>query len=80
LSRCWLTHCRPVASWCWDLDSSCAALILAVVLPAVRRRPDAFNRPGQHDGGRVWVVCILAGVARLGFVTELLSKPIRYGT
>ena len=25
------------------------------------------------------MVCILAGVARLGFVTELLSKPIRYG-
>ncbi len=24
-------------------------------------------------------VCILAGVARLGFITELLSKPIRYG-
>ena len=24
-------------------------------------------------------VCILAGVMRLGFVTELLSKPIRYG-
>jgi high affinity sulfate transporter 1 len=24
-------------------------------------------------------VCILAGMARLGFVTELLSKPIRYG-
>ena len=24
-------------------------------------------------------ICILAGVARLGFVTELLSKPIRYG-
>src|SRR5262245_34172460 len=24
-------------------------------------------------------VCILAGLARLGFVTELLSKPIRYG-
>ena len=24
-------------------------------------------------------VCILAGVAQLGFVTELLSKPIRYG-
>jgi hypothetical protein len=24
-------------------------------------------------------LCILAGVARLGFVTELLSKPIRYG-
>jgi high affinity sulfate transporter 1 len=25
------------------------------------------------------VACILGGVARLGFVTELLSKPIRYG-
>ena len=25
------------------------------------------------------MLCILAGVARLGFVTELLSKPIRYG-
>ena len=25
------------------------------------------------------IVCILAGVARLGFVTELLSKPIRFG-
>ena len=24
-------------------------------------------------------MCILAGVARLGFITELLSKPIRYG-
>ena len=25
------------------------------------------------------MVCILAGIFRLGFVTELLSKPIRYG-
>jgi MFS superfamily sulfate permease-like transporter len=25
------------------------------------------------------VACIVAGVARLGFITELLSKPIRYG-
>jgi high affinity sulfate transporter 1 len=25
------------------------------------------------------VVCIVAGLARLGFITELLSKPIRYG-
>jgi MFS superfamily sulfate permease-like transporter len=24
-------------------------------------------------------VCVLAGIARLGFITELLSKPIRYG-
>src|SRR6266550_1659241 len=25
------------------------------------------------------VVCVGAGLARLGFITELLSKPIRYG-
>ena len=25
------------------------------------------------------LLCILAGIARLGFITELLSKPIRYG-
>src|SRR4029453_8964083 len=25
------------------------------------------------------VVCLAAGLARLGFITELLSKPIRYG-
>ena len=25
------------------------------------------------------LICILAGVMRLGFITELLSKPIRYG-
>src|SRR5215471_665734 len=25
------------------------------------------------------MACLLAGVARLGFVTELLSKPIRHG-
>jgi high affinity sulfate transporter 1 len=25
------------------------------------------------------VVCIVAGLARLGFITDLLSKPIRYG-
>jgi MFS superfamily sulfate permease-like transporter len=24
-------------------------------------------------------ICVAAGLARLGFVTELLSKPIRYG-
>ena len=25
------------------------------------------------------VICVAAGVARLGFITELISKPIRYG-
>ena len=60
-------------------DSSLAALILAVVLPLAAAEP-------QHSiaiAGMLAVVsgvaCIVAGVLRLGFITELLSKPIRYG-
>src|SRR5882672_4329755 len=60
-------------------DSALAPIILSVVLPL-----------SGGDAGRAVVlagmmaivsgiVCILAGVARLGFITELLSKPIRYG-
>jgi len=60
-------------------DSSLAAVILAVVLPLSGGDP----RRAVALAGMMAVVsgmlCILAGVARLGFVTELLSKPIRYG-
>ena len=60
-------------------DSSLAAVILAVVLPLSGGDP---LRAVALAGAMAVVsgtVCILAGVARLGFVTELLSKPIRYG-
>jgi high affinity sulfate transporter 1 len=60
-------------------DSSLAALILAVVLPlSVGDATKAVAVAGMMAiiSG---VVCILAGVFRLGFITELLSKPIRYG-
>ena len=60
-------------------DSSLAAVILAVVLPLSGGDP----RRAVAIAGMMAVVsgtvCILAGMARLGFVTELLSKPIRYG-
>ena len=59
-------------------DSSLAALILGVVLP-LSAETRSRGRPGRHDGRRVGDRLHLAGVARLGFVTELLSKPIRYG-
>ena len=60
-------------------DSSLAPMIAAMILPLA-----------AGDAGRAVVLagalavlsgllCILAGLARLGFVTELLSKPIRYG-
>ena len=60
-------------------DSSLAAIILGVVLPLSGGDP---QRAVALAGAMAIVsgaVCILAGVMRLGFITELLSKPIRYG-
>jgi high affinity sulfate transporter 1 len=60
-------------------DSSLAAVIFAVVLPLSGGDP---NRAVALAGMMALVsgaVCIVAGLARLGFVIELLSKPIRYG-
>jgi high affinity sulfate transporter 1 len=60
-------------------DSSLAALILAVVLPLSGGDPmRAVSVAGMLAVGS-GVLCILAGLLRLGFITELLSKPIRYG-
>ena len=60
-------------------DSALVALILGVVLPLSggdpRRAVALAAMMALVSGG----VCVLAGIARLGFVTELLSKPIRYG-
>jgi high affinity sulfate transporter 1 len=60
-------------------DSSLAALILGVVLPLSGGDPLRAVALAGMMAVVSGVVCILAGVARLGFVTELLSKPIRYG-
>ena len=60
-------------------DSSLAAVILAVVLPQSGGDPTRAIALAGMMAIVSGTVCILAGVARLGFVTELLSKPIRYG-
>jgi high affinity sulfate transporter 1 len=60
-------------------DSSLAALILAVVLPLSGGDPMRAVAIAGLMAVVSGVVCILAGVLRLGFITELLSKPIRYG-
>jgi high affinity sulfate transporter 1 len=60
-------------------DSSLAAVILAVVLPLSGGDPLRAVALAGMMSVVSGTVCILAGVARLGFVTELLSKPIRYG-
>jgi high affinity sulfate transporter 1 len=60
-------------------DSSLAAVILAVVLPLSGGDPHRAIALAAMMAIVSGTVCILAGVARLGFITELLSKPIRYG-
>ncbi|EPA92862.1 SulP family inorganic anion transporter [Pseudomonas sp. G5(2012)] len=60
-------------------DSSLAAVILAVVLPLSGGDPHRAVALASMMAIVSGAVCILAGIARLGFITELLSKPIRYG-
>ncbi len=60
-------------------DSSLAALILAVVLPLSGGDPMRAVALAGSMAVVSGLVCILAGLLHLGFVTELLSKPIRYG-
>ena len=60
-------------------DSSLAAVILAVVLPLSAGDPARAVLVASLMAVVSGLVCILVGVMRLGFVTELLSKPIRYG-
>jgi high affinity sulfate transporter 1 len=60
-------------------DSSLAAVILAVVLPLSGGDPMRAVALAATMAVVSGTVCIVAGLARLGFITELLSKPIRYG-
>src|SRR5690348_14256614 len=60
-------------------DSSLAALILGVVLPLSAGSPERAVAIAGAMAIVSGVICIIAGVAKLGFITELLSKPIRYG-
>jgi len=60
-------------------DSSLAAVILAVVAPLSSADPSRAVAVASVMAIVSGVVCALIGVLRLGFVTELLSKPIRYG-
>ena len=60
-------------------DSSLVALIAGIVLPLSA----GDSQRAMALAGMLAIVsgslCVLAGAARLGFITELLSKPIRYG-
>jgi high affinity sulfate transporter 1 len=60
-------------------DSALAPVILAVVLPLSAGEPNRAVAVAGMMAIVCGIVCLAAGLGRLGFVTELLSKPIRYG-
>src|SRR4051794_16304537 len=60
-------------------DSSLAPIILGVVVATAGNDPARAITIASAMAIVAGAVCILAGLLRLGFVTELLSKPIRYG-
>ena len=60
-------------------DSALTAVILAVVLPLSGGDPLRAITLASMMAVVAGLTCIAAGLLRLGFITELLSKPIRYG-
>src|SRR4029077_20287952 len=60
-------------------DSALAPVILTVVLPLSAGEPQRAVMLAGMMAIVSGVVCVAAGLARLGFITDLLSKPIRYG-
>jgi high affinity sulfate transporter 1 len=60
-------------------DSSLAPLIAAAILPlAAGSDAEAVALAGML-GILSGLLCVLAGLARFGFIADLLSKPVRYG-
>ncbi len=60
-------------------DSSLVALVLGVVLSLSGGDPARALALAAAIALVSGLLCLLAGLAKLGFITELLSKPIRYG-
>jgi high affinity sulfate transporter 1 len=60
-------------------DSALAGLIAATILPLAAGNSDKAIALAGMLAILTGVLCILAGLARFGFITDLLSKPIREG-
>jgi high affinity sulfate transporter 1 len=60
-------------------DSSLAAVIAAVILPLGGDDPETAVALAGALAVLTGLVILVAGIARLGFVTELLSRPVQTG-
>src|SRR6201995_4477642 len=60
-------------------DSALAAPVLAVVVIGASGDPSRAIAVAGMMAIVSGLVCVVFGLLKLGFVTELLSKPIRYG-
>ncbi len=60
-------------------DSSLAAIIAATIVPLAAGDPDRLVALAGMLALMTGGLCIIAGLAHFGFITDLLSKPIRLG-
>jgi high affinity sulfate transporter 1 len=60
-------------------DSSLTALIAATILPLAATSVERALTLAGALSMMTGAICIMAGLAKFGFITELISKPIRYG-
>lgn len=60
-------------------DSALTPLIAAAVLPALAVSPDRALAVAGMLAVLAGAICVVAGIARFGFLAELLSAPVRYG-
>jgi high affinity sulfate transporter 1 len=60
-------------------DSSLAGIIAAVVLPLAAGDPGRGIALAGMLSIITGLICVAAGIFKLGFITDLLSKPVRYG-
>lgn len=60
-------------------DSAIAPLTAAAIIPLAGADPEARMGVAALLAVMVGVLCLAGGLARLGFLTDLLSKPVRIG-
>ena len=60
-------------------DSALAAFIAAAILPLAGGNPQRAVALAGLLAVLTGLLCMAGGLARFGFITDLLSKPVRYG-